>query len=67
MADLHQLRDGLHLSISQIKAYIRCPRAYQLRYVLGVKPAFKSKALALGSSYHAAVARFYVTARATAS
>jgi CRISPR/Cas system-associated exonuclease Cas4 (RecB family) len=58
--DLDQLRDGLHISVSQIRTYIRCPRAYQLRYVLGVKPAFKPKALALGSSYHAAVARFYV-------
>lgn len=63
MPDLHQLRDGLHVSISQIKAYIRCPRAYQLRYVLGVQPAFKSKALALGSSYHAAVARFYLAVK----
>ncbi|WP_242370609.1 PD-(D/E)XK nuclease family protein [Anaeromyxobacter sp. SG26] len=63
MPDLDQLRDGLHVSISQIKAYIRCSRAYQLRYVIGVKPAFKPKALALGTSYHAAVARFYVAVK----
>lgn len=60
MADLDQLRDGLHLSVSQIRTYLRCPRSFELRYVLGAKPAFKPVPLAFGSSFHSALARFYL-------
>ena len=60
MAAFEQARDGLHISVSQIRTYLRCPRSYQLRYVLGAKPAFKPVPFAFGSSFHAALARFYV-------
>jgi len=26
MASLNELREGLHVSVSQIKTYLRCPR-----------------------------------------
>ena len=60
MAAFEQARDGLHISVSQIRTYLRCPRSYQLRYVLGAKPAFKPVPFAFGTSFHAALARFYV-------
>lgn len=60
MADLDTLRDGLHLSVSQLRTYLRCGRAYELRYVMGAKPAFTSVSLAFGTSFHAAVGRFYL-------
>lgn len=50
---------GLHISVSQLKCYIRCPRQYKLKYVLGVAPAFVPIALAFGSSIHAALAGYY--------
>lgn len=63
MAHLDQLRDGLHISVSQIRTYLRCPRSFELRYVLGVKPAFKPVPFAFGSSFHSAVARFYLAVK----
>ncbi len=65
MADLDQLRDGLHLSVSQLRTYLRCGRSYELRYVLGATPAFKPVPLAFGSSFHAALANFYLTVKET--
>lgn len=50
---------GLHVSVSQIKCYLRCPRQYQLKYVLGVEPAFVPAALAFGSAFHVALGYFY--------
>lgn len=50
---------GLHVSISQLKCYVRCPRQYQLKYVLGVPAAFVPVALAFGSAIHAALAGHY--------
>jgi CRISPR/Cas system-associated exonuclease Cas4 (RecB family) len=63
VAILDQLRDGLHISISQIRTYLRCGRAYELRYVLGAKPAFKPVPLAFGTSFHAALGRFYLSVK----
>lgn len=56
-------RDGLHISVSQIRMYLRCPRSYQMRYVVGTKPAFKPVPFAFGTSFHAALARFYVAVK----
>ncbi len=50
---------GLHVSVSQVKCYLRCPRQYQLKYVLGVAPAFLPAALAFGTAVHAALASHY--------
>jgi len=59
MASLSVLRQGLHVSVSQIKGYMRCPRQYELHYVRGAEPAFVPVALAFGSAFHAALAFFY--------
>ncbi len=56
---LTQMRDGLHVSVSQIKCYLRCPRQYQMRYVLGAEPEFTPANLVLGSAVHEGLAAFY--------
>jgi CRISPR/Cas system-associated exonuclease Cas4 (RecB family) len=63
MTTVEANRDGLHISVSQIRTYLRCPRSYQLRYVMGARPAFKPVAFAFGTSFHAALARFYVAVK----
>jgi CRISPR/Cas system-associated exonuclease Cas4 (RecB family) len=60
MAALDRIRDGLHISVSQIRSYLRCSRAFELRYVLAATPAFKPTAFAFGSAFHTALARYYV-------
>lgn len=59
MASLEELRDGLHVSVSQIKCYLRCPRQYEFRYVLGVEPEFLPAALVLGSAVHEGLGAYY--------
>lgn len=51
--------DGLYISTSQVKTYLRCPRQYEFRYVRGLDPAFVPLALAFGSAIHAALAHCY--------
>lgn len=41
-----------HLSVSQLKEYLRCPRKYFFHYVDGAEPEFRSVALAFGSAWH---------------
>jgi CRISPR/Cas system-associated exonuclease Cas4 (RecB family) len=65
VAILDQLRDGLHISVSQIRTYLRCGRLFELRYVLGAKPAFKPVPFAFGTSFHAVLAKFYVLVKET--
>lgn len=60
-----EFRDGLIVSVSQIKTYLRCPRMYALRYVQGEKPAFVPVPLAFGSAIHAALAFTYVSLERT--
>jgi CRISPR/Cas system-associated exonuclease Cas4 (RecB family) len=43
------------ISASQINSYLLCPRKYKYRYIDGIPPAFKSSALAFGSSVHTAL------------
>lgn len=59
MVPLHELRDGLHVSISQVKGYLRCPKQYELRYVRGLKPAFVPVPLVFGIGIHAALSQYY--------
>ena len=59
MANLSELREGLHVSVSQIKTYVRCPRQYQMRYVLGAEPEFVPRNLVLGSAVHEGLAAYY--------
>lgn len=57
--------DGLYISVSQIKCWLKCPRQYVLKYVRGIEPAFVPTAFAFGSAFHAAVAAFYLELRNT--
>ena len=58
-------RSQLHVSVSQVKQYLRCPRQYFLQRVRGVEPAFMPVALAFGSAFHAALSFFYGMIKAT--
>jgi CRISPR/Cas system-associated exonuclease Cas4 (RecB family) len=59
MANLSELREGLHVSVSQVKTYLRCPRQYQMRYVVGAEPEFMPANLVLGSAVHEGLAAYY--------
>jgi len=65
MTSLAVLRQGLHVSVSQIKGYLRCPRQYELHYVRGVEPAFVPVPLAFGSAFHEALGFFYSRIRSS--
>ncbi|MBI2393709.1 MAG: PD-(D/E)XK nuclease family protein [Deltaproteobacteria bacterium] len=58
---LAELRALPHLSVSQLKTFIQCPRKYALAYVHGVAPQFRPIALAFGTAWHEAVG-FHLTA-----
>lgn len=58
------VQDALHVSSSQLKTYLRCPRAFELKYVRGVQPEFLPRPLAFGGSFHAALAAYYEARRA---
>ena len=50
----------LHVSVSQVKTYLACPRKYELRYVLGIPPETRALNLAFGSAIHEGLAAYYV-------
>ena len=52
--------DGLYVSVSQVKCWLRCPRQFELKYVRGAAPAFVPVALAFGTAVHEALAAFYL-------
>jgi len=56
---LADLRQGLHVSVSQVKSWLMCPRKYQLQYVLGAEPEHRPVALAMGTAVHRALEAFY--------
>jgi CRISPR/Cas system-associated exonuclease Cas4 (RecB family) len=58
---LSELRRLPHISISQIKSYILCPRKYFLQYIEGVAPAFVPAPLPFGTAWHEAVGFFLTT------
>ena len=49
---LHSLRTTAHLSASQLKTFVMCPRKYALAYVERVEPAFRPVAFAFGTAWH---------------
>jgi CRISPR/Cas system-associated exonuclease Cas4 (RecB family) len=51
--------EGLYVSVSQLKAWLRCSQAYFYKYVLGAEPEFLPVALAFGSAFHQALASYY--------
>lgn len=46
-------------SVSRLKTYKACPRAYYLKYVEGLEPIQKASALETGSSYHELIEQMY--------
>jgi len=59
MPTLEELREELHVSVSQVRCYLRCPRQYHYRYVLGVESEFAPASLVLGSAVHEGLAAHY--------
>jgi putative RecB family exonuclease len=62
-ATLKLLRAERHISVSSISSYLKCPRQYEHRYVLGTPSEHRDASLAFGSSIHAALAVFYSALR----
>jgi putative RecB family exonuclease len=60
-----KLPDGLYVSVSQLKCWLRCPRQFELKYIRGIPPAFVPVALAFGSAFHEALAGYYGELKAT--
>lgn len=56
---LQTMRQGLHLSSSQMNQYLLCSKKYQYHYVCGIKPEHVSINLLFGSAIHAALEAFY--------
>jgi len=56
---LADLRQGLHVSVSQIRGWLMCPRKYAHSYVWGTEPAYRPVALAFGTAVHRALEAFY--------
>ncbi len=52
-------RAQLHCSVSQVRAYLSCPRRFEMRYLLGAEPEHRSANLVLGSAVHEALASYY--------
>ena len=48
-------------SITKIRAFKSCRRAYELRYIEGLKPVEVSDALETGRSYHEKLEELYKT------
>jgi putative RecB family exonuclease len=55
----HKMPDGLYVSISQVKCFLRCPRQFELKYVRGLTPEFVPANLVFGSAIHEALAAYY--------
>ena len=56
---LESLRQGLHVSYSQIKGYMICPAKYEYGYVLGTEPSHRPVNMILGGAVHSALANHY--------
>lgn len=55
MITLQDLRRRPHVSVSQLKTYLQCPRRYFLQYVHRIPPAHRPVALPFGSAWHEAI------------
>ena len=53
-------RAALHVSASQVKTYLICPKRYCYRYVMGAEPEHVSANLVLGTAVHSAIAQYYL-------
>ena len=59
MTTIHDLRQGLHVSYSQVRTFMICPTRLEHSHVLGTEPSHRPVALAFGGAVHAALAAFY--------
>jgi CRISPR/Cas system-associated exonuclease Cas4 (RecB family) len=59
--------EELHISVSQIKSFLLCSRAFEFRYRLGATPEHVPVPLAFGVSLHTALAAHYDGIRLTGS
>ena len=50
-----------YLSISRVKLFKACRRAYRLKYIEGLEPVEKATALETGSNYHSKLEELYET------
>ncbi len=53
---LSDLRGLPHMSISQLKRFLGCPRAYRYQYIDRIEPEFRPIALAFGAAWHETLA-----------
>ena len=60
-----EMREGLHISYSQISQYMICPLKFQFQYVQGLKPEYIGAALPFGSAIHRTIAVLYKQLQAT--
>ena len=58
MNALSMLRQRPHVSVSQIKTYLQCPRKHALQYIDKTAPDFRPIALVFGTAWHAAVEEY---------
>jgi CRISPR/Cas system-associated exonuclease Cas4 (RecB family) len=59
--------EDIHISVSQIKSYLLCSRAFDFRYRLGATPEHVPVPMAFGLAIHAALAAHYEGIRLTGS
>jgi putative RecB family exonuclease len=65
LPSFQEMREGLHVSYSQITQYMICPLKFQFQYVQGVSPEFIGAALPFGSAIHHTIALLYKQLQAT--
>jgi len=61
MNTLSALRQRPHISVSQLKTFITCPRRFHFVYVERIPPAFRSIALSFGTAWHVAIGEMLTT------
>lgn len=57
----------MKLSITQIRTFKACRRAYYLKYIEGLEPVTKPEPLEVGTNYHAKLEELYATGDVTIS
>ena len=65
LSSFKEMREGLHISYSQITQYMICPLKFQLQYVQGLQPEYIPAALPFGSAIHHSIAVLYKQLQAT--
>jgi len=56
---LKKLRQGPHVSVSQVNTYLMCSERYKHTYMIGTPQSHRPAALGFGSAIHHALATFY--------